>query len=312
MSRPAAVTPELYPFESHWLERNGLKQHYLDEGRGEPVVMVHGNPTWSFYYRDLIRALRDDHRVIVPDHIGCGLSDKPGDEAYEYSLKQRVDDFGALIDSLKLEGPLNLVVHDWGGMIGMAWAVKNPDKVSRLVILNTAAFHLPPSKAMPWQLSLARDSKLGAFLVRGFNAFSAGATRLAVEKPMSAAVRAAYTAPYDSWDNRIATLRFVQDIPLKPGDRGYDIISATATKLPTLADKPTLICWGMRDFVFDEKFLGEWRNYLPFAEVHEYPSAGHYVLEDAGERIIPLIKAFLARPLEAKKRPSLGSPAPMR
>lgn len=308
MNRPAAVTPELYPFASHWLDRGGIQQHYLDEGSGEPVVMVHGNPTWSFYYRDLIKALRGTHRVIVPDHIGMGLSEKPSDAVYEYSLRQRIADFSALMAHLSLDRPINLVVHDWGGMIAMAWAVENVEKIARLVILNTAAFHLPPSKSMPWQLSLARDSKLGAFLVRGFNAFSAGATRMAVTRPLPAAVRAAYVAPYDSWDHRIATLRFVQDIPLAPGDRGYEIISSTASKLPLLADKPGLICWGMRDFVFDEKFLTEWRNYLPFAEVHEYPGAGHYVLEDAGERIVPLVQAFLAR--EVVKRPSLGAPQP--
>ncbi len=297
MSLPAAVSRELYPFASHYRAQGALKQHYLDEGRGPAVVMVHGNPTWSFYYRDLVRALSGTHRVIVPDHIGMGLSDKPTDAEYEYSLAQRVADFGALIDHTNIEGPLDLVVHDWGGMIGMAWAVEHAHRVRRLVILNTAAFHLPPTKPMPWQLSLARDSKLGALLVRGLNAFSFGATYLAVKKPLPAAVRAAYRAPYDSWQHRISTLRFVQDIPLEPGDRGYELISRTASKLSTtFAQTPTLICWGLQDFVFDDKFLTEWKAYLPHAEVHEYPAGGHYILEDERDDIVPRVRAFLASP----------------
>jgi len=286
---------ELYPFTSRWFQQGSLKQHYLDEGQGKPVVMVHGNPSWSFYYRELVRDLRSDHRAIAVDHIGCGYSDKPGDDEYEYSLQRRVDDLGRLIESLELDQKITLVVHDWGGMIGMGWAVDHPEMIERLVILNTAAFHLPPTKKMPWQLSLGRDSKLGALLVRGFNAFSYGATYLAVKKPMTAEIRAAYTEPYDSWDHRIATLRFVQDIPLRSGDRGYDLISRTAEKLKVFTDTPTLIAWGLKDFVFDHKFLDEWKNYLPKAEIHEYPDAGHYVLEDEKDRIVPLVRAFIDR-----------------
>jgi pimeloyl-ACP methyl ester carboxylesterase len=241
-----------------------------------------------------VRALSGGHRVIVPDHIGMGLSDKPSDGEYEYSLARRVADFGALIEHARIEGPLDLVVHDWGGMIGLAWAVEHAHRVRRLVLLNTAAFHLPPDKPMPWQLSLARDSRLGALLVRGVNAFSFGATHLAVKRPLPPAVRAAYRAPYDSWANRIATLRFVQDIPLAPGDRSYDLVSRTASKLrETFARTPVLVCWGLGDFVFDAKFLDEWRAYLPHAEVHAYPDAGHYVLEDAAEDVIPRVRAFL-------------------
>ncbi len=173
------IPKHLYPFENHWLELDDLRLHYLDEGDGEPVVAVHGNPTWSFYYRDLVRDLRDDYRVIVPDHIGCGLSDKPGDDVYEYTLERRIDDFSRLMDDLELDD-INLVVHDWGGMIGLGWAVRNPDRVKRLVILNTAAFHLPKSKTFPWQLWMVRDTPLGPLMVRGLNAFAA-------ERPVSPA-----------------------------------------------------------------------------------------------------------------------------
>jgi len=134
------ISDHLYPFESHWLDLDGLRYHYLDEGDGEVVVAVHGNPTWSFYYRDLVKALSDDWRVVVPDHMGCGLSDKPSDDDYDYTLSRRIDDFGALMDDLDLTD-INLVVHDWGGMIGLGWAVRNPERIKRLVILNTAALH---------------------------------------------------------------------------------------------------------------------------------------------------------------------------
>jgi pimeloyl-ACP methyl ester carboxylesterase len=287
------IPTHLYPFASHWLDLEGLRYHYLDEGGGEPVVAVHGNPTWSFYYRDLVRELRDGYRVVVPDHIGCGMSDKPGDDAYEYTLSRRIDDFSMLVDHLELDA-VNLVVHDWGGMIGLAWAVRNPERVRRLVILNTAAFHLPQDKTLPWQLWLVRNTPVGAFLVRGLNAFSRGAAHVAcTRKRLSKEVRDAYCAPYDSWGDRIATLRFVQDIPLKPGDSGYDIVSDTHARLTVFADRPVLVCWGEKDFVFDHHFLSEWERLYPHAEVHRYADCGHYILEDASEEVLPLIRRFL-------------------
>lgn len=286
------IAEHLYPFESHRLDLDGLKLHYLDEGEGEVVVAVHGNPTWSFYYRDLVRDLRVDHRVVVPDHIGCGLSDKPGDDRYDYTMSRRIADFGRLMDELEL-AEINLVVHDWGGMIGLAWAVRHPERIKRLVVLNTAAFHLPKSKPFPWQLGLAR-TPLGPLMVRGFNAFSRCASHLAVtRKKLSSEIRDAYCAPYDSWNDRIATLRFVQDVPLKPGDRGYDIVSDTAARLDVFRDRPVLVCWGDRDFVFDHHFLEVWRQVYPDAEVHTFPDCGHYILEDASKEVIPLIRQFV-------------------
>ena len=208
------VSSDLYPFKNNWLKLDDLRLHYVDEGEGESVVAVHGNPTWSFYYRDLVTKLRDGYRVVVPDHMGCGFSDKPGDDGYEYSLEQRIDDFSSLMDDLGLQD-VNLVVHDWGGMIGLGWAVRNPDRVKRLVILNTAAFHLPKSKPCPWQLWMVRDTPFGGLMVRGLNAFSRGAAHVAcTRKKLSKEVRDAYCAPYDSWNDRIATLRFVQDLSL--------------------------------------------------------------------------------------------------
>lgn len=284
-----------YPFKSNHLNLNGLQYHYLDEGSGPTVVMLHGNPSWSFYYRNLVLALRGSHRCIVPDHIGCGFSDKPGDEKYDYTLPQRVDDLDKLLESLDLPEKLTLVVHDWGGMIGMTWAVRNPERIERLVILNTSAFPLPAAKPFPLGLRICRDTWLGTLLVRGFNAFSRGAAWVGCkENPMSSEMRALYQLPYDSWQNRIATLRFVQDIPLKTGDRNYDLICDVADKVSQFNHLPMLILWGELDFVFDQHFLAEWQTRFPKAELHRFPKAGHYILEDRKDTVIPLIAEFLA------------------
>jgi pimeloyl-ACP methyl ester carboxylesterase len=283
----------LYPFAPHYIEVGGHRMHYVDEGQGDAVLMVHGNPSWSFFYRNLIAEFASSHRVIAPDHIGCGRSDKPNDDDYDYTLSTRLADLGTLIDSLDLRN-ITLIVHDWGGMIGMAWAARHPDRISRLVIMNTAAFPLPKAKSLPASLTLARTPGIGALLVRGANAFSLGAIRSCVtRRPMSKAVAAGYLEPYDSWAHRIAVHRFVQDIPLNEDDRAYPIVRETGEALTRLADKPMLISWGLRDFVFDHHFLDEWVRRFPEAEVHRFDDCGHYVLEDAGEEIIPLVREFV-------------------
>ncbi len=288
------IPAHLFPFAEHWHDRGqGIRMHYVDEGQGPPVLMLHGNPSWSFYYRGLVQALAGQFRCIAPDHVGMGKSDKPGAEAYPYTLQARIADLESLLQTLNLAQPLTLVVHDWGGMIGMAWATRYPQQVARLVILNTAAFGLPPGRALPWQLGLTR-TPLGTLLVRGFNGFSAAATVMAMTRTkMSPEVQKAYTAPYDSWANRLATLRFVQDIPLQTGDPGFEIVQATQAGLGQFAHTPTLIAWGGKDFVFDDHFLAQWRRLLPDARVVYLADAGHYVLEDAAAELIPQIKQFV-------------------
>ena len=178
-----AIDRALYPFAGHFLNVGaGIRLHYLDEGHGPPVVMVHGNPTWSFFYRSLVLRLRGRHRCVVPDHVGCGLSDKPSASQYPYSLDRRVADLGALLEHLKLDRDVTLVMHDWGGMIGTAWATRFPERVKRLVVLNTAAFPLPKSKRLPLSLWVARDTALGAVLVRGLNLFCRLAARWGVAR----------------------------------------------------------------------------------------------------------------------------------
>jgi cis-3-alkyl-4-acyloxetan-2-one decarboxylase len=289
----------LYPFQGCYLERSAGRLHYLDEGDGPPVVMLHGNPSWSFYYRNLVLALRDTHRCIVPDHIGCGLSDKPSAAQYDYSLQSRVADLEALLTQLGID-ECSLVMHDWGGMIGMAWAVRNPQRVRRLVVLNTAAFPMPKTKRFPYALWLGRNTWLGTLLIRGLNLFCRRAATIGVKRrPMTAEVRAEYLRPYDSWGHRIAVSKFVQTIPLRPSDPGYDIVAEVDQGLSRLQAVPMLIAWGLRDFVFDRHFLDEWQRRFPAAEVMRFEDAGHYVLEDAAEEIIPSVKRFLVKSNEA-------------
>ena len=297
-----------YPFTPRRFEVwPGIAMSYLDEGPrdGEVVVMLHGNPSWSYYWRHLVSGLSDRYRCIVPDHVGMGLSDKPDDAStasprYDYTLQSRIDDLETLLRHVGIDDatPVTLVVHDWGGMIGFGWALSHAAQVRRLVVTNTAAFPLPAAKPMPWQLSLGRDSRFGAFIIRAFNAFSSGASFVGVERRMPRAVRRAYVAPYDSWANRIATLRFMQDIPLAAGDRAWDLVEQAGRRLPGFADRPAFLGWGLRDFVFDRHFLEGFTRALPHATVHAFDDAGHYVLEDKHEVLVPAIRAYLdANPL---------------
>jgi haloalkane dehalogenase len=284
----------LFPFKSNYLDRNGQKYHFLNEGQGEPVVMVHGNPSWSFYYRNLVKSLSKNHQCIVPDHIGCGLSDKPDDSEYEYTLKSRIDDLEALLETLDVKENITLVVHDWGGMIGMGYAARYPERIKRLVILNTAAFNLPKSKPLPLGLWICRNTLLGTLLVRGLNAFSSCASYVGVKRnAMPKEIRKAYVMPFNSWKNRISTLRFVQDIPLKKTDKNYQLVEEISANLEKFKQVPTIICWGLKDFVFDKHFLAIWKEKMPHAEINEFNDCGHYILEDASEEVIPLIEQFM-------------------
>ena len=306
---PFNPDPALYPFPRRYATlASGLRYHYVDEGSGAPVVMVHGNPTWSFYYRRLIQALQGEHRALAPDHIGCGLSARPTLEEYPFTLERRVADLGEWIDQLALprEEPITLVLHDWGGMIGMAWAAQNPERVGRLVLLNTAAFPKPETKRLPRSLKLARDHRLGAALVLRGNLFSRVANRWATKRGLDAAVKAHYAGASDDPGGRLSTLRFVQDIPLDEGDPGYALVAATAEAVPRFRDTPTLIAWAAKDFVFDHHFLATWRRLLPEAKVLDYPRSGHYVLEDEAERLIPEIQAFLRETTPAPPGSSEG------
>ena len=286
------VSQELYPFESHFEIIGGHQYHYVEEGKGESVVMLHGNPTWSFYYRELIQKLSPHFHCLAPDHIGCGYSDKPNDAAYDYTLEQRVDDLEAFLEKKGINQNIHLIFHSWGSMIGMLYAHRHPESIKKIVILNSAAFHLPKAKKFPFVLRLVR-TWAGAFAVRAFNAFSGLATIEGVKRiRLTKAVRKGLTAPYNSWKNRIATLRFVQDVPLKPGDQGYDLVTEIQENLQQFRNTPTLIAWGMKDRFYDRHFLEAWLHYLPEARVHRFEDSGHYILEDQQEAIGKLVLDF--------------------
>lgn len=288
------ISRVLYPFESNYMNINGHQYHYIEEGTGEPVVLIHGNPSWSFYYRKLIPKLSGRFHCIAPDHIGMGYSDKPSDKDYQYTLEQRVKDLEVFLEAKRITKNVTLILHDWGGIIGMSYARRHPDRIKKIVLLNTAAFLLPETKKFPLMLKLLRTSP-GAFAVRAFNAFSAGATRIGVKRTkMSAEVRRAYTAPYNTWKNRIGTLRFIQDIPLKKEDSGYDCFEDLQNHLHLFKNTPVLIAWGLKDIVFDEHVLNRWNDYLPNAEVYRFEDCGHYILEDAQDEVGKLIVDFLA------------------
>jgi len=285
-----------WPYVQQQAQVGGHAMAYVDEGSGPPVLLVHGNPTWSFYFRTLLAALPPlGLRAIAPDHIGMGRSDKPSAQEYPHTLSRRVADLGEFVDSLGLTEPVSLVVHDWGGAIALSWAVDNLDRVDRLVVLNTGAFPLPTGKRVPWMLQAARLPVIGDLAVRRLNAFSLGATVMGTGRTrLDAEARAGLLEPYDSPAHRVAVSRFVQDIPVRTSDRSYAVLARTEQRLPLLAGRPALVCWGMQDPVFDEVVLNHLVSLLPGSEVHRFDDAGHFVLEDAADRIVPLVSRFLA------------------
>ena len=270
--------------------------HYLDEGPrdGEPVIMLHGNPSWSFYYRHLVSALIDTYRCIVPDHIGMGLSEKPDDSQYDFLFTRRARDLGELLEQLGVKQDVSLVLHDWGGMIGMLWASQHIEQVKRLVILNTAAFHLPGGFSLPMSLRLGRTPVLNQVLIQGLNLFSRGAIKHCVKREkMKKDNASAYLAPYDNWAHRLSVRRFVEDIPLKAKDPGFQEITEVEDSLKKFHSIPVLIQWGMQDFVFTDDFLETWLKIFPHAEVHRYTDAGHFLLEDETENVVLSVRNFL-------------------
>ncbi|MGB0716543.1 MAG: alpha/beta fold hydrolase [Phycisphaerae bacterium] len=280
----------LYPFSSHFHDLGGVKMHYVDEGEGSPLVMVHGNPTWSFYFRELITAFRDQHRVIAVDHVGCGMSDKP--QSYPYTLRQHTENLTSLLDHLGVDD-VTLVVHDWGGAIGFGWAARNTERVRQSVVFNTAAWLGTPGPLRIWLSGLPL---VGEVSIRGLNGFARAALFMAVGsgKRLPRDVARGLLAPYRSYADRVAHLAFVRDIPYGPRVPSHAELAETESLLPGLADKPMLICWGGQDFCFNDAFLAEWKARFPQADVHRFADAGHYVVEDACDRIVPLMRDFLA------------------
>jgi haloalkane dehalogenase len=277
-----------YPFTPKRVTvEGGYRISCVDEGQGRAIVFVHGNPTWSYLYRNLITSLNGSHRCIAPDHLGCGLSDKP--QEYPYRLINHIDNLEQVLDQLEVESCI-LVMHDWGGAIGMGWAGRHPDRVDGLVVMNTAAFR---SKLIPWRIAVCGWPLVGPLLVRGMNAFAGAAIHMAVARKMDSEVAAGFLYPYDSWANRVAVLRFVQDIPLRENHPSWPELVRVEKGLERLQGKPMLLCWGGRDFCFHDAFYTEWQRRFPWAECHYYPDAGHYLMEDAFDAVRENIERFL-------------------
>ena len=283
----------LYPFASHEMRIDGRRYHYLDEGTGPVLLMVHGNPGWSFSWRELVRGLRGQYRVVVPDHIGCGLSDKPSPREYSYHLAQRSHDLGQLIERLGLE-QITLVAHDWGGAIGMGTAVAAPQRFRRFVLMNTAAFR---ARRCPPVIRVCRTPLLGRLAVQGLNLFTRAALRWTVRdhRRMTAAVCAGLLAPYDSWRNRVAVHRFVLDIPLSRRHPTYQTLCDIEAGMAQFRRHPVCLIWGMHDWCFTPEFLERFCEFFPDAEVHRLADAGHYIMEDAHEQLLPIMTRFFGR-----------------
>ena len=291
---PPAVRAE-YPFAGKLFEQPAteksdipVRMHYLDEGSGPVVLMLHGNPTWSFYYRNLVKVLiAAGYRCIVPDHIGCGLSDKPSD--YPYSLRRRIEDIERLADHLEIDR-FSLVVHDWGGAIGCGLAGRRPQALEKLIVLNTAAFC---SKRIPLRIAAVKVPVFGEVVIRGFNGFARPAATMAVRLPLSPAVKEGFLWPYRSWADRVAIWNFVKDIPLHQWHPSYTTLLEVEVGLSKLMDKPVQILWGGRDFCFNRHFFRRWCDLFPKATVNLYENCGHYILEDAGDQALTEIRSFL-------------------
>jgi haloalkane dehalogenase len=281
-----------YPYQpSVFNTPRGAKMSYIDVGlrTDTAVLMLHGNPTWSFYYRHVVAALSATRRCIVPDHFGMGLSAKP--QNYPYTLATRISDIEALVRSLRLT-QVDLLVHDWGGAVGFGFAARHPKSVGKIAILNTAAFAM---NRIPARIALCKLPALGPAIVRGLNGFAGPATWMSMSRrSLTPLEKRAYLFPYDSWAHRVAISAFVEDIPMQPEHPSWPTLAATEQGLSRLRDRPSVIVWGGRDFCFNDAFLDRWHHLMPNAAITRIADAGHYVLEDAREEVVPILGHFLA------------------
>ncbi len=271
--------------------------HYIDEQPSrasennppETCLFVHGNPTWSFHWRQLVTALRSRYRCIAVDHVGCGLSEMPN---RLFTLDDRIDDLCALIESLQLDR-ITLIAQDWGGAIGLGAMLRLRERLNRIVLLNTGAF---PPRYIPWRIRVCRGPLLGRFAVQAGNLFSLAALRMTLARRanLDSAVAAGYLAPYDSWSNRRAVYGFVRDIPTKTTDKTWQTLTQIEHDLPSLASLPICLVWGMRDWCFRPDCLDRFLKAWPQAETHRLADVGHWVLEDAPVESIAIVEKFLA------------------
>ncbi len=300
----------LYPFPSKFLEiprsetsNDTLRMHYVDTGRSDQdqnagdsekhtILCVHGNPTWSFTYREVLKQLSDQARVIAVDHIGCGLSDKP--QRYNYCLQQHVGNLARLIEQLDLTN-VTLLVHDWGGAIGFGAALRHPTRINRFVVLNTAAF---PPPYVPLRIAACRIPWIGAAAMRGLNLFARAALTMTLNRlpQLDPAVAAGLIAPYGNWHDRVAIARFVRDIPRRKSQETWQVLKGIEQSLGLFAEHPARIVWGMKDWCFRPECLERFKVLLPQAKVQQLDDVGHYVMEEAAAEVIDNLRSVLQEP----------------
>jgi haloalkane dehalogenase len=281
-----------WPYEPRWLETDGVHLHYVDEGsrNGEPVVMLHGVPTWSYLYRRFIPPLVEHgFRAIAYDQLGFGRSDKPA-ATDAYTLERWIRHLDALVDELELE-KITLVMHDWGGPVGLGWAVDHVERVKRLVLFNTGTGAVDEGPA-PLGYALLRAPLLGDVLTRGANAFRFA---LLYAADLDDDAKAAYAKPHPSWKTRAGLAKAPRMLPFDSGNPSREIVRHTVDELGRLYAKPKLVVWGMKDPVLRPHILKNLRQRLGQAEVRELRDVSHFVQEDAPDDAIRYVLEFLER-----------------
>jgi pimeloyl-ACP methyl ester carboxylesterase len=282
-----------YPFAPHYAKINGFAMHYVDAGSGEPILMLHGDPTWSYLYRNFVPALLRNYRCIVPDHMGMGKSEVAPD-ATRYHLRQHIDNLEALVLDLDLRG-ITLVLHDWGGPVGLGMAVRQPERIARLVLMNTWAFAPWPGGPLPRMLEIIRSDRGEAFVLKrnGYLEPAIIGTTFHPER-LTQTVMDAYRAPFPTPASRIAMLRWSRDIPVQETDASFGEMRRIEENLSRFAATPTLLIWGMRDPVLPPSVLHHWQRVLPHADTVAIDDASHFLQEDAPEEIVAAIGRFIA------------------
>jgi haloalkane dehalogenase len=269
-----------YEFEPHWFDAEGLRLHFVDEGQGDPVVCFHGEPTWAYLYRKMLPPLVEGgQRVICPDYAGFGRSDKPTDRRW-YTYDRHVELMSDLLDSLDLTGA-TVVVQDWGGPIGLRWAVANPDRVARLVILNTGLFTGHVSKGfLAWRDFAERNPDLPV----GFIIQSATTTDLSDD------VLRGYEAPFPDAESKAGVAQFPLIVPMSEEDAGAAEMREVSDELSRW-EKPALVAFSDSDPVFPYPRAGQaFSDLIPGAgEQLPIEGAAHFLQEDRGEQIAAAI-----------------------
>lgn len=287
MSDSAWINRNEYPFESRYFEVPAGRLHYVDEGAGSPIVMVHGNPTWSFLYRDLIKRLKPRYRCIALDHIGFGLSDKPKD--WSYLPEDHTKNLTALINNLELSN-ITLVLQDWGGPIGLSYAVAHPEKVARIVLMNTWAW--PVNRDFHYiAFSRFMGGPVGRMLIRRYNFFAQMVLRQAFgdKSKLSKAVHTHYLRPLEMPENRKGCMVFPKQII-----DSTPWLERIWRRISTLNDKPKLFIWGMKDIAFRDKELKRWEQTFPEARSVRLDTVGHFVQEEAPVELAEAVIPFLS------------------